>query len=99
MDQRRCKNKGNDNMQCVRGGGTAQHLFRNLMDLVGNGAMGVFANLCEDVCSEHFGHDIGRNVAVTFVSSEHVVGGVFPSWSDFVKEANFITRRQNQSKK
>lgn len=64
-------------MQSGRESGVVQGLFKILMDVMTQAAMWVLITLFEEICTENFGQNSGKNVFVVFVQSTYVVVGFF----------------------
>lgn len=74
----------NSGIHCVRVGQVSQGLFRKLVDVVSHTATGIFVSMCQERCTEQFGHENGRIVAVMFLKSGYIVEGFLRSLSDYV---------------
>lgn len=56
-------------IECMRGGGAAQGLPRNLMNVVQRVGLRLLMSRYMEICTKHFGHDNWSNMALTFVNS------------------------------
>lgn len=64
-------------MQSLMRGGGAKCWLRDLMGVMSHAAMAMFVNLREGELTEHFYHNNGSNVAVTFMKWGYAVRGHF----------------------